>query len=113
MTLNIQQLIKDCKNNANKHGWFILWDIKKIIHQDEKIKVLSIGDALCLCHSELSEALEAHRDSDIEHFSEEIADEFIRLFHLCGDLNIDIEDHIYKKMAKNKCRLINHGRINY
>jgi len=111
--IDIKRLITDCAENANKHGWFILWDIKKIIRQDEKIKVLSIGDALCLCHSELSEALEAHRDDDIEQFSEEIADEFIRLFHLCGDLNIDIEKYIVLKMSKNKLRPINHGRINY
>ncbi len=98
MTLEIERLIKDCKENANNHGWLIHWDKHNFDYENKKI--LSIGDALCLCHSELSEALEAHRDNDIEHFSEEIADEFIRLFHLCGDLNIDIEKHISEKNDK-------------
>jgi len=109
----IPNLVKECKLNANKHGWFIIWNIENIIHKDEDIKVLSIGDTIALCHSELSEALESFRDNDLEHFKEEIADEFIRLFHLCGDLNINIEEEINKKMEKNKSRPKNHGRINY
>lgn len=113
--LTLEILKNLCKNNANKHGWLINWgEIKSVCNQsDVKIKNMSVGDALCLCHSELSEALEAFRDNDKEHFSEEIADEFIRLFHLCGDLNIDIEAAINKKMEKNKLRPINHGRVNY
>jgi NTP pyrophosphatase (non-canonical NTP hydrolase) len=108
----IEEYIDYCKDNAHSHGWVIVWDIDNVQtfpHQ----KILSIGDAIALCHSELSEALEAHRDNDIKQFSEEIADEFIRLFHLCGDLNIDIVSEINLKMEKNKNRPVNHGRVNY
>jgi len=105
-TLN--DIIVEAKYNANKHGWKILWN-KNVIDK----KVLSIGDALSLCHSELSEALEDYRDDNKEHFKEEIADEFIRLCHLCGDLDIDIEEEIHKKMLKNRNRPLNHGRVNY
>lgn len=104
----ISELVQKAKENANSHGWFIEWD-KTTLDK----KVLSIGDTLCLCHSELSEALEDYRDDNKEHFKEEIADEFIRLFHLCGEMNIDIENEIIKKMNKNKLRPINHGRKNY
>ena len=113
--LTIEILKNESKDNANKHGWLINWGNEKSScnQSDEIIKNLSIGDALSLCHSELSEALEAFRDDDKEHFCEEIADEFIRLGHLCGDLNINIEYYILQKMEKNKYRPKNHGRKNY
>ncbi len=106
--IQISILIKECQENANKHGCIIEW--KKSILDN---KILSIGDALFLCHSELSEALEAYRDDNKEHFNEEISDELIRLFHLYCDLNINIEEEIYTKMNKNKLRPVNHGRKNY
>lgn len=112
--ITLECLKNECKNNANEHGYLILWDKNNYEkYQNENMKILSIGDALSLCHSELSEALEAYRDNDKEHFSEEIADEFIRLFHLCGDLKIDIEKAIYEKIEKNKTRPKNHGRKNF
>ncbi len=109
MSLEIEQLIKDCQENANKHHWKITWNTADYISNLKNYKSLTVGDALALCHSELSEALESYRDDDKKHFSEEIADTFIRLFHLCGDLNLDIEAAIHKKMAKNISRPINHG----
>jgi len=106
----IQTYIKESKRNANEHGWLIKWSNDNCI--SENYKIISIGEALCLCHSELSEALEAFRKDDFEHFKEEIADEFIRLFHLCGDLDINIENEIKIKMNKNKNRPKYHGKKN-
>lgn len=45
-----------------------------------------------------------------DSFADEIADTFIRLFDLCGGLNIDIEFHIKEKMAYNKTRERLHGK---
>jgi NTP pyrophosphatase (non-canonical NTP hydrolase) len=118
MTNNkLLQFSRQCQNNANLHGWKVVWSRNeeevKDVGNVPKYKYLSIGDAIALCHSELSEALEAYRDNDKTHFSEEIADEFIRLFHLCGDLNIDINKAICMKMAMNRTRPVNHGRANF
>lgn len=61
--------------------------------------------------TELSEAMESYRNRDDENFKEEIADTFIRLFDLCGGLDIDIEREILKKMQKNKKRPYKHGKV--
>ena len=108
MKTQIKELIEKATQIAHEHGWTIEWN-KKTIDK----KTLSVGDKISLCHSELSEALEAYRDDDIGEFSIEIADVFIRLFHLCGDLDIDIELYIVNKMELNKNRPFNHGRKNY
>ena len=61
--------------------------------------------------TELAEAMEAHRHQDHENFREEIADTFIRLFDLCGGMEIDIQQEIEKKSEKNKKRPYKHGKI--
>jgi len=43
-------------------------------------------------------------------FEDEIADSFIRLFDLCGALNIDIDYHIKLKAEYNSLREYKHGK---
>ncbi len=74
-------------------------------------KERNVGEALMLIVTELAEAMEAHRIQDQENFKEELADAFIRLFDLCGGLNVDIEEEISKKSQKNKNRPYKHGKI--
>lgn len=69
------------------------------------------GEALMLIVTELAEAMEAYRKQDDANFREEIADTFIRLFDLCGGLDIDIEEEIAKKSQKNIKRPYKHGKI--
>lgn len=45
-----------------------------------------------------------------DSFEDEIADTFIRLFDLCGALDIDIEKHIELKMKYNQSREYKHGK---
>ena len=45
-----------------------------------------------------------------DSFEDEIADTFLRLFDLCGALNIDIESHIKLKLAYNESREYKHGK---
>ncbi len=94
-TLN--ELSKICHTIAREKGF---WDEKR-----------NIGEALMLIVTELAEAMEAHRKQDDDNFKEELADVFIRLFDLCGGLDIDIEAEIVKKSAKNKDRPYKHGKI--
>ncbi|MDP2653896.1 MAG: MazG nucleotide pyrophosphohydrolase domain-containing protein [Candidatus Omnitrophota bacterium] len=74
-------------------------------------KERNIGEALMLIVTELAEAMEAHRHQDQANFKEELADTFIRLLDLCGGMNIDIEDEIAQKSAKNKKRPYMHGKV--
>jgi NTP pyrophosphatase (non-canonical NTP hydrolase) len=102
MMANVYELVELCTKIANEHGFTINWC--KTLHD------MSVPEALCLVHSELSEALEAYRDDDPGKFQEEIADTFIRLFHLVGDLRLDIVKAINEKIEKNKSRPYLHGR---
>ena len=75
---------------------------------------MRVLEALMLVVTELSEAAEVYREQKKnweEKFEEEIADTFIRLFHLCGDLEIDIEKAIRRKMEINRKRPYKHGKI--
>lgn len=75
-----------------------------------------------MCHSELSEALEDHRngeDPDAISFSGaslkpvgipiELADVLIRIFDMCGYYGIDLEEAVKIKMGYNQSRSYRHG----
>lgn len=93
----LNELCNMCHSIAVEKGF---WD-----------KERNVGEALMLIVTELAEAMEAHRIQDQENFKEELADAFIRLFDLCGGLNVDIEEEINKKSQKNKNRPYKHGKI--
>lgn len=92
---------------------------------------LVIVQRLFLCISELTEAGEALRREKLnlslhpefnaekayvfeahykDKFQDELADAMIRLFDLCGYLNIDINEWITCKLAYNKTRTYKHGK---
>jgi len=93
----LKEWSKACHDVAVEKGF---WDEKR-----------NIGEALMLVVTELAEAMESHRVQDQANFKEEIADTFIRLFDLCGGLDIDITQEIVKKTEKNKKRPYKHGKI--
>jgi NTP pyrophosphatase (non-canonical NTP hydrolase) len=96
----------------------------------------NFGESLMLIVSELSEALESDRKgamydpqrvgtpySDPENVpkseyeavirgtvAEELADATIRLCHLAGRMEIDLDWHVRAKMAYNKTRPYRHGK---
>ena len=96
-SLSVQELCVLCHEIAKSKGF---WDEKR-----------NIGEALMLVVTELAEAMEAHRKQDVENFKEELADVFIRLFDLCGGLQMDVESEILRKCEKNKQRPYKHGKI--
>ena len=107
--MHVNDLVKDSFQNAKDHGW----------HDSNR----SIGDLICLMHSELSEALEEHRNGKAPsevYFNEqkpekpegipvELADCVIRIFDFCGLHNIDLESVLKQKMEYNRTRPYRHG----
>jgi NTP pyrophosphatase (non-canonical NTP hydrolase) len=79
----------------------------------------SIAERLCLVHSEVSEALEAHRDGDDalrfaengkpEGLPSELADVVIRVLDMATHLGIDMDHAVSTKMAYNASRPRMHG----
>ena len=78
----------------------------------------SVAEALCLIHSEISEALESIRGDNPEstqcpgrsNFSVELADAVIRIFDLAGVMEIPIGEVIIEKMLFNNNRPFMHGK---
>ena len=106
-TLN--ELRDEIHRNALEHGW---WDEER-----------TFGDIIALCHTELSEAMEAHRSGLGEFYLEtdkrgnqkpegiavELADCIIRILDYCGRYNVDIYRVIWEKHLYNLTREYRHG----
>lgn len=104
--MELNKIIKKAGENAKEKGW---WD-----------KAPSFGEFIALCHSELSEALEEHRngqpvdltyvvDGKPEGIPVELADVVIRIFDYCHNKGIDLEEALAVKMAYNSTRPYRHG----
>jgi len=94
----LKELIEKSQQVANLKGFKVNWD--------------NAPTYLMLIVTELSEAMEQWRDDQKEGFKEEIADAFIRLFHLVGDLGLKKEmvKSILDKLKYNETRPYKHGR---
>jgi NTP pyrophosphatase (non-canonical NTP hydrolase) len=67
-----------------------------------------------LIHGEVSEAMEADRRGEgWDRVTEELADVCIRIFDLCGSMNLNLEKAIVEKMEYNKTRPYKHGGKSY
>lgn len=98
-------------------------DLRDVIHQSnvlagwwhdiESGQLLdrNVGELICLMHSELSEAMEAHRkglmDEKLPHrngIEVEFADVIIRILDACGGLDLDIGGALIEKLNYNRNR---------
>lgn len=76
---------------------------------------INVAEKIALIQSEISEAFEAYRHQNIhgrDGFKEELGDAVQRILHLCGVLNIDIEEEILEKLDFNKGREWNWDKMN-
>ena len=131
---SLNKLSKEAYNNSKVHGFH---DSDNVDIGSELFH-LFVSQKLALIHSELSEALEADRKNNYcvgdsgylndifnqpddvfksvfeKHikntFEDELSDVLIRIFDLCGWLNIDLDKHVEMKMKYNSLREKNHGK---
>jgi len=95
-----------CHGLAFECGWW--HDLKT--GEDMRGK-RNVGELLCLIHSEVSEAMEAHRkgkmDDKLPHrtgLEVELADAVIRIFDLAGGYGLDLGWAIAEKLEYNASR---------
>jgi MazG-like nucleotide pyrophosphohydrolase family protein len=69
-----------------------------------------VPEKLALAHSEISEALDALRDDDLDHFEEELADVVIRILDVAEFKGLSMDRAVAAKMAKNRERPRLNGR---
>lgn len=137
----LNELAREVYKNAVDHGFYdaelemndvVSGDLDKSI----ALQHFVFGQRIALIHSELSEALEADRNSRYarnvgtvkialerntsyesvfraaikDSVEDEIADALIRILDLCAARNIDIGTHVRLKMAYNSGRSRKHGK---
>ena len=100
----INHIAKEIHTNAIEHGW---WEEER-----------SLGEIVALCHSELSEALEAYRNGEPmmwmnedkpDGIAIEMIDCMIRILDYLAKENIDIDRLLMMKHEYNKTRTYKHG----
>lgn len=104
-----------CHGQAMENGWWTDMTTGQSTRSTGYPKIQptkNVGELIALAHSELSEALEAHRkllmDDKLPHrtgLEVELADCVIRIFDMGGGLGLDIAGAISEKLIFNSQRL--------
>lgn len=102
----LEEIVTEASETATDKGF---WENRDV---DDRFP-----EAIALIHSELSEALEAHREQNYsgeDNIQEELADVCIRIFDLADKLDekhsLDFCYELYLKMEMNKDREYKHGK---
>lgn len=120
MKNEVNALVDACHKASYDAGWWKHMptglDLRDVVNNptDAYQKLLSdclVAQKLCLCHSELSEAMEGHRkglmDDKLPHRSMlevELADVIIRVADLAGAMRFDLGGAVEEKLAFNAVR---------
>jgi len=114
---DIKLIIKKCNQGKIASGFQkTLWNFRKDEYTSGYCDTFlntyrTIGEALMLITTEIAEAMEAYRLNDIDNFTEEMADIFIRWSDLIEDLEItdQVIQRINIELIKNQKRGYRHG----
>lgn len=116
----INDLAEDCCRISSAHGFWESYDSLQTFDALREMREAIVAQKLALVHSEVSEALEAHRETQLTSwtlpsgkpmgFASELADVCIRVFDLAAKLNINLEQEIVNKMAYNETRPYKHDK---
>lgn len=103
-----------CHGQAMENGWWTELGTGQSTRSTGYPKIQptkNVGELIALAHSELSEALEAHRkllnDDKLPNrtgLEVELADCVIRIFDMSGGLGLDVAGAIAEKLAFNATR---------
>lgn len=104
--------------NAERKGF---WEDMILLNEMTSARKIKNGEYKCLYSNgisarlmlitrEVGEAVEALRKGNTDLFKEELADTVIIIGNLCGELGIDLEEEVKKKMQKNSVRGYKHGK---
>lgn len=113
--MTMDDLAHEIHATARSKGFY---DHEQIVHRDPVLGDVEAripnpsfdAEKLALIHSEVSEALEAHRDGDMGGVEEELADVVIRVFDFMASKRMSVDHAVRRKMQKNRERERLHGR---
>jgi NTP pyrophosphatase (non-canonical NTP hydrolase) len=104
--VDINDMCDRAFKNSSNHGF---WSYDISLQDKESVRLILLTK-MALVTSEVGEAVEALREEDYGNIKEEIADICIRLFDICGFMNINLQQAILTKMGKNESRPMMHGK---
>ena len=99
-----REMERECHMIAEANGF---WDYSS----KTPVKTV-IAEKLALCHSELSEGLEAIRETTggFGNLDEELADTIIRIMDLSARFRLRVGEALIAKVEKNRGRPFRHGK---
>lgn len=105
------------KENIGQTLMLVVSELAEALEADRKAKYANLEVfENCMAADDINEGdmdlyiKQSFQETIKDTFQDEIADSLIRLFDLCGGLQIDIEKHIKYKLEYNSKREFKHGK---